>query len=48
MDEHDGEAGSSRLVLIRHGEGKVNVDGIIGASRVVADSPISGAGRFRH
>jgi broad specificity phosphatase PhoE len=31
MDRHDhGEAGSSRLVLIRHGEGKVNVDGIIG------------------
>jgi broad specificity phosphatase PhoE len=31
MDAHDyGEAGSSRLVLIRHGEGRVNVEGIIG------------------
>jgi probable phosphoglycerate mutase len=34
MDEHDhGDAGRSRLVLIRHGEGKVNVNGIIGGLR---------------
>lgn len=31
MERHcEGEAGSSRLVLIRHGEAMVNVDGIIG------------------
>jgi len=43
MEEHDhGAAGTARLVLVRHGEGKVNVDGVIGiASRHCCKSEVA-------